>query len=361
MCVTGDKSMIRIRRPAHGFTLVELLVVIAIIGILVAMLLPAVQAAREASRRSSCQNNLHQIGVALHNHHSARGVFPYGSSDDDCEARVPHPRNPHTWRTLLLPYLENPPLYDQLAPLAEVSTVHDCWPIRPWDTSPLQTLAVPVYMCPSEEPPAVKSGMAQWCTSETAAFASYVGSAGPVSCGPVDWGVPEMCGLCVGSVACPCNFGNIKGGAPRGYLHGHNPGGPGMLDMYPNKNISAKKVPDGLAKTLHVGETHWSDPESGQSGCFNAMQWMGGWCVASTVWGINTDYMAQFRWSPTNHDKYNWATGCMFRSRHPGGAQFLFADGSVTFLDESISLTLFANLGARNDGNVGDSYTPPAP
>ena len=80
---------IRKRSQQCGFTLVELLVVIAIIGILVALLLPAIQAAREAARRTQCQNNLHNIGVALHSFHSANKVFPYGANDGDCESGTP--------------------------------------------------------------------------------------------------------------------------------------------------------------------------------------------------------------------------------------------------------------------------------
>src|SRR6476661_8000751 len=113
-------AILRVRRSPtlsrltpRGFTLVELLVVIAIIGILVALLLPAVQAAREASRRSSCQNKLHQIGIAMHNFHAAHNVFPYGANDGDCEAKTPG-RETMAWRTKLLPFMENQPMYDQL-------------------------------------------------------------------------------------------------------------------------------------------------------------------------------------------------------------------------------------------------------
>ena len=118
--------MIRSCSTRRGaFTLVELLVVIAIIGVLVALLLPAVQAAREAARRSSCLNNLKQIGVAMHNHLAAKGYFPYGAHDHDCEVTT-HQRQLWTWRTLLLPYMEQKTLYDRLEPLAKASAGTNC-------------------------------------------------------------------------------------------------------------------------------------------------------------------------------------------------------------------------------------------
>jgi len=99
-------------RSDRGFTLVELLVVIAIIGILVALLLPAVQSAREAARRLECKNNLKQIGLALHSYHAAHGTFPYGSGD--CCS----PSNPKSWggvwTTMILPQLEQQNLHDKI-------------------------------------------------------------------------------------------------------------------------------------------------------------------------------------------------------------------------------------------------------
>ena len=94
------------RDKRRGFTLVELLVVIAIIGILVALLLPAIQAAREAGRRSSCQNNLKQIGIAAQNFHDINGTFPPGMTDDDT--------NNFGWGAYLLPFMEQKPLYDRI-------------------------------------------------------------------------------------------------------------------------------------------------------------------------------------------------------------------------------------------------------
>jgi prepilin-type N-terminal cleavage/methylation domain-containing protein len=330
----------------RGFTLVELLVVIAIIGVLVALLLPAIQAAREAARRSACQNNLHQIGVAMQNYHSARQVFPYGAHDGDCESGIPHERYPMTWRTLLLPYMEQQALYEQLLELAEASRGGGCYPIRPWDRSPLQQQIIPAFICPSESVQ-IGNGMATWSGPETAAVASYFGNAGPIGTGPRDWGEDKGCGLCFRQIDCPCMFGT-----GRGFFFGHNADGPGMLDMWPNR-ISVANVTDGTSNTLHVGETHWAEPNSGQPGCTDQMHWLSSWGVASTVWGINVDYLARI---PSIQ---NWQAGCGFRSHHPGGAQFGLVDGAVKFLEESIDPALLANLGTRNDGRIGAEYTPP--
>ena len=197
-----------------------------------------------------------------------------------------------------------------------------------------------------------------WFGPEAAGLASYYGSAGPVATGPCDgsWGGPDVvCGNCVGGVNCPCISGNKPGGGQRGWYHGQNPGGPGMMDMWANK-ISVGKVPDGTANTLHVGETYWEDRATNSPGCFSTNGWMWTWGVASTVWGINTDYVARLGFSATEHDQIQLPNGCNFRSRHPGGAHFLYADGHVEFLTEDISDALLANLGDRNGGRVGDFY-----
>ncbi len=342
-------------RTRPGFTLVELLVVIAIIGVLVALLLPAIQAAREAARRASCQNNLRQIGTGMHNYHSAKGYFPYGAHDGDCETPLlTQNRKVWTWRTLLLPFMEQQALYQQLEPLAKASQGTGCTnpENRPWDRTPLQQQPVPVFICPGE---LVQVGdrMDTWFGPPTAAIASYFGMAGPVAAGPASsWGGATMvCGNCVGLTACPC----VSMENPRGFLHGQMENGPGLLDMWPNK-YSTGDVPDGTSNTIHVGESHWADPDSHQSGCFGNMQWMATFAVATSVWGINTDYVARMGLSLSDHKLYNYLTGCNFRSLHPGGAHFLFADGSTRFLEDGISPALFANLSQRNDERIGDDY-----
>ncbi|MDB5338411.1 MAG: hypothetical protein JWN70_4030, partial [Planctomycetaceae bacterium] len=94
------------RTDRSGFTLIELLVVIAIIAVLIALLLPAVQQAREAARRSQCKNNLKQLGLALHNYHDTYGVFPY--------AQTPCCSGGHTWVEMLLPFMDQAPMYNQI-------------------------------------------------------------------------------------------------------------------------------------------------------------------------------------------------------------------------------------------------------
>lgn len=340
----------------RAFTLVELLVVIAIIGVLVALLLPAVQAAREAARRSSCQNNLGQIGKGMHNFHAALNRFPYGAKDDDDELKAPRPfkRYPMTWRTLLLPYMEEQALYAQLVKLAKDSEGMGCYAVRPWEQSSLQQQSPSVYRCPTESTP-IKSGLPTWSGPETAAITSYFGNGGSIATGPRDWGLPNVCGRCVLNSACPCEFGNTTE-QPRGFFHGQSADGPGMLDMWPNE-LSTKHVTDGTSNTIHVGETHSAEHGAQQPGCTNQLHWMSSWSIASAVWGINVDHIALAP-QTAQHD-YNWAAGCNYRSLHPGGAQFLFVDGSVRFLEENISPPALSNLADRNDGRIGEEYTRP--
>ncbi len=343
------------KRNRSGFTLVELLVVIAIIGVLVGLLLPAVQSAREAARRSQCLNNLKQIGVALTNYESAHQHYPFGAHDADCELvdrRIIRGK-PMTWRILILPYLEQQAIFDDLSVLIDQSEGTSCYPKRPFDRSPLWQYELPAYICPSEAAPYVKDGFSawgsEWAGPREAAISSYFGSAGPVATGPNDYPMSQVCGLCSAGrqpdALCPCFFGN-RPGANRGFYHGHSEGGPGMLDMWPNE-YSTQDVPDGTSNVFFVGETHWAESRNGP-GCAEQMQWMSSWSVASTVWGINADTAGG-----------EWWGGCNFRSRHPGGAQFLRVDGSVDFLQDAVDLNLLANLATRNDGLVGNERQPP--
>lgn len=340
-----------IRREA-GFTLVELLVVIAIIGILVSLLLPAVQAARDAARRTQCANQLRQIGLAFHTYLDSQGTLPFGAYDHDYDGAPYDSKGTYrigwTWRTLILPQLEQQPLFDQLSQLDPYER-GGYNRNAPWATSPAQGMIMPGYICPSEPSPWVRENASPWSFTPASGFAisTYLGSAGPVTPVPSDgsWGgLYEACGICtdgtVKDAFCPCEFGNQEQ-FTRGFMHGHTPNGPGLLDMYPNGYTMAD-VDDGASNTLLVGETTGLDGNG--DGCGEPGQdqlgWMSSWCTATTVFGINAAGIGG-----------EWQNGCVsWRSYHPGGATFAFADGSVHFINDSVHPRTFGYLGHRNDG-----------
>ncbi|MBI2477587.1 MAG: DUF1559 domain-containing protein [Planctomycetia bacterium] len=146
-----------------GFTLVELLVVIAIIGILVALLLPAVQAAREAARRMQCSNNMKQIGLALHNYHDTYKSFPARGVFGGQSATNPWSPYHHTWMTAILPFIEQQPLYDSTNKVAPVY-VNGAY-------QPIASTLIPSFMCPSDA--TAPNDVSQ--TSDRLAWTNYAG------------------------------------------------------------------------------------------------------------------------------------------------------------------------------------------
>ena len=340
------------RQRFVGFTLVELLVVIAIIAILIALLLPAVQAAREAARRMQCTNNLKQIGVALHNYHSAQSKFPYGSAYNEGQGNCNYnpgysTRHGHNFRVHILPYMEQIELYNSLPSTQYVHSGEEFRGI--WAPLPQQKVSIPAYYCPSEEGPQLRQGLwvNYWAANPTdgeAALSSYRGSAGNVS----HWGhgpAIESCGKCTGG-ACPCETGlsyisTSPPGSHFGYCQRDDPS-LGMLWANPT-SVRVADVRDGTSNTLFVGESYYSEFKDGaqvEPGCSSLSHWMAPWCVSGTVYGINFDY-------PHKPYPAGFLTGCGFRSRHPGGANFLFADGAVKFLSESINMIAFSSLGTK--------------
>lgn len=155
-------KMPRSRSNASGFTLVELLVVIAIIGVLIALLLPAVQQAREAARRMQCSNHLKQIALALHNHHDTFGQFPSGYS----------PTTGWAWGTMLLPFIEQGAMYDKLAP----NENH----LDPSVATVLALVQTPLsgYICPSDSGPVLNEDTEPYGASQRLARSNYLGIMG---------------------------------------------------------------------------------------------------------------------------------------------------------------------------------------
>lgn len=264
----------------RGFTLVELLVVIAIIGVLVALLLPAVQAAREAARRSQCSNNLKQIGLAMHNYVDVHKVFPAGSFPD---TKV------NAW-PMLLPFIEQ-------------STVYDTWDftLNTNDTSTVNTEAkntiISTYICPS--------------TTRTAPHTTDGGG------------------------GARHNYATNNGTR---HLHSTNQTNWDGICNYGSR-IGLNHITDGTSNVFMAGEKRIKREET--------------WHVDPDGpywrWGVYGGRLAKLpiNESITSKDDSNGNFG----SEHVGGAQLLMCDASAHFVSETIDLTLFQNLGSRNDGN----------
>jgi prepilin-type N-terminal cleavage/methylation domain-containing protein/prepilin-type processing-associated H-X9-DG protein len=303
----------RYRQP-RAFTLVELLVVIAIIGILVGLLLPAVQAAREASRRSRCSNNLKQIGLALQNYHSSRRRFPPSAPllDKDKDPSI-------SWRVMILSEIEEGPLYGQIKPLPTGGATD--WTAK--------TQIMDVYLCPSAPRPPD--------SSDAIKISNYAGVAGA---GRYKRKVLEKT-LC----------GDI-------YLDGMFVPDDKRLGWSPN---SMSKITDGTSKTLAVGER-----------TYVFWDWMSGatWSGApptkicteaakNVVYPINADvtqigyYVADSN-APTGGPFKLLLNDLFFGSYHPGGAQFCFADGSVHMLSDSIDINIFQDMATIAGSEIND-------
>lgn len=311
--------------PRRGFTLVELLVVIAIIGILVALLLPAVQAARESARRTQCTNHLKQIGLAIHNYHDTHKVIPFGSPGN--KPATPNFPIAGTWGSFILPFLESGNHYDLFdfnVPMAHANNVTAV------------TTFVAGYLCPSDvgRAEAILDNRAGGTTYDNPARAMgmwYMGCMGPTHMDSCPY-CPDSTTPSTTSWCCRGNnFGSSAGG-------GFQPGDyQGMFGRH-NKTITFADVTDGLSNTLMVGESlpkhcQWNSAFSPN------------FSTTSTNIPINT--MVQ-----TTSSSGDWYKACGFKSKHPKMANFAFGDGSVHILRQNIDFQMFNSLGTRSGGET---------
>jgi prepilin-type N-terminal cleavage/methylation domain-containing protein/prepilin-type processing-associated H-X9-DG protein len=292
------------RTASRGFTLVELLVVIAIIGILVGLLLPAVQSAREAARRMSCSNNVKQIGLAMHNYESALRLFPPGSIRSNFISGF----------ASILPYLEQGNLYLQY----DFSRYYT----DPYNVQ-VSRQKIATYICPSmdfrREVPELRLS-ASGSPLEVGSGSSYLLNEG------TNQYMKNADGL----------FGPIWGGE------------------YTNKQVKMGEIIDGTSNTITVGETTYNFPKytwspSTPHGLGGTPRWgTARWIVGYPRVGLGTTRF------PLNNFTAVGSTGSIggYTSMHPGGLHFGFADGSARFLSQNVDVVTLSAISTRASGEV---------
>jgi prepilin-type N-terminal cleavage/methylation domain-containing protein/prepilin-type processing-associated H-X9-DG protein len=358
-----------------AFTLVELLVVIAIIGVLVALLLPAVQSAREAARRSQCANNIHQLGLGMLNHEAAKGRF----ARNEQYVFEPGPvqkqgrRDLASHLVMVSPYIEAMGLYGQLDLKPTASRVPGDQLIN---GVPLRQLPLAVLTCPSDDRTGVidpRNGYVKvWgglMSPGTVATTSYAGSMGAQLMGWNGCDVRKIVGYTgtvygkstvypgddwfnttqrANSCAQPASYGNQRGDCPD----------PATISGVFSRSAWAariKDIEDGAANTIMMGEIRSSA---------TGFAWVLGWTKSEGLWfattaplNFETDPIS-LGLAPTStaplcrnwEGDFNTAHG--FKSLHGGGANLVYCDGSVHFLQEDIDYTTYQRLGARSDGEA---------
>jgi prepilin-type N-terminal cleavage/methylation domain-containing protein len=303
----------------RGFTLVELLVVIAIIGVLVALLLPAVQAAREASRRSQCANNVRQIGIALHNYHDIFLAFPINYRPKGTTGAADYAT--WSWMQGILPFIEQSNLYNTMSVSERMSLPNN---LKVAET-PIKT-----YLCPSDG--LTRNGMMSGRSDGggTKAVQNYKACSGAawnwafVNTDNVRWGSTESNGLtkCDGLI---CS--NSQGTPPS--------------DMnWVMKNMTRfATVADGTSNTFAIGEAipAWSN-------------WTWWYCqnAAVATCGVPLNYKRGVE--KLEASAANWNRNYSFYSLHPSGANFGMTDASVRFVPDNIDLVLYRALATTEGG-----------
>jgi prepilin-type N-terminal cleavage/methylation domain-containing protein/prepilin-type processing-associated H-X9-DG protein len=311
--------MVNLCRPRSAFTLIELLVVIAIIAILIGLLIPAVQKVREAANNAKCQNNLHQLGEAVHNYHGTFGRIPpnatalsYSWAADSTAAGSTR----WTWIARILPYIEqetlantyNIPTGTMGAAQAGMATI------------------IPILLCPSDGTEAANPAT-DWANINgiSMGLTNYKGVSGS------NWGYNSGSTF---TTAFPVSDPNPPAGvnAQDGLDHGNGI----FYRTDGNRKLRITDIKDGTSNTFMIGESMHSVDEH-----------CGGWAYANYV---NATCAIPLNYADTGKTYTNWPNRYSFHSLHTGGANFCLADGSVRFVSNSIDLATYRGLSTIKGG-----------
>jgi prepilin-type N-terminal cleavage/methylation domain-containing protein len=325
-------------RNRHGMTLVEMLVVVAIIGVLVGLLIPAVQQARESARRLQCANNLKQIGLALHGHHAANNSLPAGSMYWDQTYDVPKPpmpaglvrNSPYTWAAAILPRMEAQGHYDLFRFDKAANDATNATPM---------TMVVPNYVCPSDDAaanPIFDNRCPAYLDPTRQVGGWYLGSAGPINGSCNLCTTPALC--CQGDSTNP--WGSKTGGKA-----------PGLFVRSPTR-YTFHHVRDGLSNTFMVGESLPAQNSHHMAFGSNSP-------IAAVNVPMNSFALPAEEWQPgmtpsvwhTIQASTVWHL-MGYKSKHVGGCQFLMADGSTVSVAETIEPRIYWALGSKAGGEV---------